>query len=612
VRVEECQRDWIEPGVIFEIIHAPPIEPLASWRQGWFILQDPSTLLPGCLVEPKEGENVLDYCAGDGLSTAWLAQLGGGKIQLHAENGFEDGQSAQPVMTRLGLKGVKLRRAPFAFPETGGHVLLYDKVLVQAPGSGSAALRMGVDRRWNLSPAEIEACAGRQFELLCAVASRVKNGGAIVYATASAEPEENQQVVARFLDAHPQFRLDRERQLLPGFQCVDGVYAARLVCSKPVNRKPVRRLIVTPDLPPVIAPLPVQAIPEPLPSCLALPVAAVTRQFHYEKVGEHFALALHEKPTPKPGPNEVLVRVRAVALGRRDWLALQESHPVPKDRTGLVAGAEGAGVIVAVGQGSSWQTGQRVVTCPYPFWSDGEPDHKQQREALSLTCDGVLSESVVLPDTGLAKLPDAMSFEEGACVPFGGLSAWNALVTRGQIQPGEKVLINGLGGIGVWALQITLAAGAKALTLSRNENKRLRALEMGASRTSAPDNPKLNSYVKSWTHNLGVQHVVLSGGPENVVVCISVLARGGQISCFGGFSGGLTPVNFGTIAARQARLNGVNSGSRAQLDACLQWLVERGVRPVVDRVFAFEEANEAMSHLADASPFGKVVIRVGQ
>ena len=227
-----------------------------------------------------------------------------------------------------------------------------------------------------------------------------------------------------------------------------------------------------------------------------------------------------------------------------------------------------------------------------------------------MTRDGTFSEYAVLPAGGLVRLPDTLSFEEGAGLPVTGLSAWIGLIHRGQLQAGARVLIVGLGGIGVWALQIALAAGAKVIAISRSPSKRQRALALGAARAFAPDDPKWSGNVSSWTHHWGVQHLVLAAGPELVTEALASLGRAGQALCFGAFASGSIPFNPAMLTNRQARLEGVSGGSRAQLQTFIQWLGERNIRPAVDRVFNFPGVNEAVAYLAGGEAFGKGVIRV--
>jgi NADPH:quinone reductase-like Zn-dependent oxidoreductase/16S rRNA C967 or C1407 C5-methylase (RsmB/RsmF family) len=612
VRMAACQWEWTGPDTVFELAEAPELAALASWRQGWFVPQEPASLLPGRLLELRPGDVALDFCAGAGLSTAWLAQLGGGAARLHAENGDHGSESPQPLVTRLGVTGVKLAGKPFMFPEPGGRMLRFDKVLVQPPGSGTATLRQDVDRRWTLTPTDIETWSARQVELLREVAPRVKIGGWLVYGSSSAEAEENQQVVARFLEAHRHFRLDCERQLLPGQEGVDGVYAARLVCAAPACQPRPRVLVVMPELPPApaVAVDDDSAPPlEPLrPVC---PAAPLTRYYCYAALSEGCRLALRQKPTPQPGPEEVLVRMYAAGLGRREWLLLQGLRLPPKPNDGVVAGTEGAGEVVAVGaQARPWRIGERVLACPYSRWGEGAPNRESHKELLGVTRDGTFSEYAVLPAGGLVRLPETLSFVEGAGLPVTGLSAWIGLIHRGQLQPGARVLIVGLGGIGVWALQIALATGAKVVAISRSESKRQRALALGAVRTFAPDDPKWWGGVSSWTHHWGVQHLVLAAGPELVTEALGCLGRAGQAICFGAFACGSIPFNPAMLAHRQARLDGVSGGSQAQLQAFGQWLAERKIRPAVGRVFNFPEVNDAVAYLAGGEAFGKVVIRV--
>jgi 16S rRNA (cytosine967-C5)-methyltransferase len=216
-------RDWTGENLAFELKSHPPLTTLASFQQGWFYLQDPSTLLAGRELNPQPGETILDLCAAPGGKTTFIAQLmnNEGRIIAH-DNAPDRLKRVVENCQRLGITCVQTTSTLDPRPST------FDRILVDAPCSNTGVLRRRVDLRWRIQPTEIERLRATQLELLLQAAARLKPGGTLIYSTCSLEPEENSQLVHQFLAAQPKFKLERERQLLPFADSVDGAYVARL------------------------------------------------------------------------------------------------------------------------------------------------------------------------------------------------------------------------------------------------------------------------------------------------------------------------------------------------------------------------------------------------
>lgn len=219
-------RDWTGENLVFELQAHPPLPTLGSFQQGWFYIQDPSTLLAVRELEPQPGETVLDLCAAPGGKTTYVAQLMNNTGRIVA---------ADAVPARLKLVAENCRRLGItccvaSSPEEAlaGPSPVYDRILVDAPCSNTGVLRRRVDLRWRVRAAEISRLSHQQKTLLRQAATHLKSGGLLVYSTCSLEPEENTQVVRHFLTTHPEFKLERERQLLPFADGTDGAYVARL------------------------------------------------------------------------------------------------------------------------------------------------------------------------------------------------------------------------------------------------------------------------------------------------------------------------------------------------------------------------------------------------
>ena len=226
VEYDFVRRGWLEENLVFEMKSHPPLSSLASFRDGWFYIQDPGTLLAVCQLGPQPGETILDFCAAPGGKTTFIAQLMNNQGRIVAQDVSEERLKwIQENCARLGATCVEpvLPSTLNSQPSTG-----FDRVLVDAPCSNSGVMRRRVDLRWRIQPSEIERLRSAQLDLLKQAATQVKPGGVLVYSTCSLEPEENGEVVKQFLSEHADFKLESERELLPFADNVDGAYVARL------------------------------------------------------------------------------------------------------------------------------------------------------------------------------------------------------------------------------------------------------------------------------------------------------------------------------------------------------------------------------------------------
>jgi len=245
VEYDFFRRDWCEENLIFELKSHPPLAKLPSLRQGLFYIQDPSTLLAVRELEPQPGEAVLDLCAAPGGKTTYIAQLMNNEGRVIAQDVSEERLAlVRQNCVRLGVTCVETKLLPGASQRAAGILpaegssasgtlaARFDRVLIDVPCSNTGVMRRRVDLRWRICPEEIERLRYIQLDLLRQAASRVKRGGVLVYSTCSLEPEENGEVVKQFLSEHADFKLERERELLPFADGVDGAYVARLFCSR--------------------------------------------------------------------------------------------------------------------------------------------------------------------------------------------------------------------------------------------------------------------------------------------------------------------------------------------------------------------------------------------
>jgi len=226
VEYDFVRRDWLDENLVFELKSHPPLTRLPSFQQGWFYVQDPSTLLAVRMLDPQPGESVLDFCAAPGGKLAAIAQLmrNEGRLLAH-DTARERLKLIEQNCVRLGMSCVQILPPTSPGPQlaTG-----FDRILIDAPCSNTGVMRRRVDLRWRLRPEEIRRLRGVQDELLQQAAVLVKPGGTLIYSTCSLEPEENGKVVDEFLGRHPEMRLEGWRELLPFVDGVDGTYVARM------------------------------------------------------------------------------------------------------------------------------------------------------------------------------------------------------------------------------------------------------------------------------------------------------------------------------------------------------------------------------------------------
>jgi NADPH:quinone reductase-like Zn-dependent oxidoreductase len=315
-----------------------------------------------------------------------------------------------------------------------------------------------------------------------------------------------------------------------------------------------------------------------------------------------------DRPAPQPGPGEVLVRMRAWSLNYRDLLVIRGQYN-PKQKMPLVPLSDGAGEVVELGSGvTRVKVGDRVAGAFMPSWVDGEIDDSKWRSAMGAAEEGVASEYRVFSDHGLVIVPEYLSYEEAASLPCAGVTAWNALFETGSLKPGETVLALGTGGVSMFSLQFARLGGARVLITSSSDEKIARARALGAHEavnyTSTPDWEKR---VRELTGGGGVDHVIEVGGAGTLGRSMRAVRTGGTISLIGVLAEG-PGTNVTPVLMRHLRVQGIFVGSRVMFENMLKAMTVRQLRPVVDRVFAFDELHEALRYMESARHFGKVCL----
>ena len=313
---------------------------------------------------------------------------------------------------------------------------------------------------------------------------------------------------------------------------------------------------------------------------------------------------------PAPGPGEIRVRMRAASLNFRDGLVARGVFPAVD---GLIPLSDGAGEVVEAGEGvTEFAPGDAVVSTFHPAWLDGHMERSQLTGSPGGPADGFACEFVTRPATHFTRAPKGLTHAESATLTCAGVTAWRALVTDGQVKPGARVLVQGTGGVSLFALQFAKAAGAVVIATSSSAEKLERLKALGADHVvNHRETPKWGEAALALTGGLGVDHVVEVGGPNTMAQSLVAARTGGHVAVIGAVAGfDIDTIPFAIVQAKRLRLQGVTVGSRRdQLDMVCA-IEAQGVRPVIDRTFPLEALAEAFRHLQAGQAFGKVCIAI--
>ncbi|MEE8117380.1 MAG: NAD(P)-dependent alcohol dehydrogenase [Gemmatimonadales bacterium] len=324
---------------------------------------------------------------------------------------------------------------------------------------------------------------------------------------------------------------------------------------------------------------------------------------------ENVTLATRSEPTAEPG--QVVLRMLAASPNYRDLLMVLGQYN-PKQPLPLIPGSDGVGQVVSVGQGvERVQVGDRVAPIFAQNWICGRPTIETLRSTLGGPLDGTLTEYLAVEQSGVVHVPQHLSDEEAATLPCAGLTAWNALVTHGGVQPGDTVLVQGTGGVSIFALQFAVLLGARVIVTSSSDEKLERARALGAWETinyrSLPD---WGREARRLADDRGVDLVVEVGGAGTLARSLAAVRPGGRISLIGVLAGGMSEINIVPILMGQIRVQGVLVGHRESFEAMNRAIEVHHLRPAVSRVFPLDDTRAALMHLAAGEHFGKIAIRI--
>jgi NADPH:quinone reductase-like Zn-dependent oxidoreductase len=322
-------------------------------------------------------------------------------------------------------------------------------------------------------------------------------------------------------------------------------------------------------------------------------------------------LRLSERPDPEPGPGQILLKMRSASLNYRDLLMVR-GHYNPRQPLPLIPCSDGVGDVIAVGAGvSRVAVGDRVATIFSQTWIGGPPSAEKLSGTVGGPLDGTLAEQMVLSADGVVPVPDHLADVEAATLPCAALTAWSALVEQGSVAAGDVVVVQGTGGVSIFALQFARLLGARVIVTSSSDAKLERAREMGAWKTvNYAEDPAWGKTVRRLTGGVGADHIVEVGGAGTLEQSLRAVRVGGQVSVIGVLSGISSEINIIPILMQNIRLQGILVGSREGFERMNRAIAAHGLRPVVDRVFSFVDAPDALRHMASGSHFGKICITI--
>lgn len=330
-----------------------------------------------------------------------------------------------------------------------------------------------------------------------------------------------------------------------------------------------------------------------------------------ETVGSLDNLKIVDRPDPKPGAGQVLVRLRAATLNYRDLVTTAGGYGSHQRRENLIPLSDGAGEVIETGEGvTKWQTGDRVVGHIFPKWQTGRPNEERLSHSLGGSADGVACQYRVFGEDEILRVPDHLNYEEAAALPCAALTAWVSVIAQGQIGPGQSVLTQGTGGVSLFALQFAKMAGAEIVATSSSEEKLERLRNLGANHViNYRDDPNWGHTALKHVSN-GVDLVVEIGGGATMAQSLRAVRMGGTISVIGVVAGARHDLNVPVLILKNVRLQGASAGNLDQFADMLAAMAHHELHPVMDKTFPLAELRAALEHLKSGRHVGKIAIAI--
>lgn len=322
-------------------------------------------------------------------------------------------------------------------------------------------------------------------------------------------------------------------------------------------------------------------------------------------------LLLVETDKPTPTEDQILIKVRASSLNYHDLLVAQGHIPTEDGRVVL---SDCAGEVVEIGAAVTlWNVGDRVISSCYPHWLEGTPEY-HLLSFIGDNEDGYSTEYIAISERSVTKPPDGWTFQEAATLPCAGLTAWRALVDEGRLQPGETVLVQGTGGVSIFALQLAKSMGAKVIATSSSPKKLERLKSLGADEViNYIEEPHWGKAVLAKTGGLGVDHVIEVGGGGTFTESVKATKLGGHIALIGVLSGpAVSQIILPRIFMKQIRMSGIAMGNQKSQLAMLDYLNTSSIRPIISDTFDLADLASAFQHQIDNRHFGKISISISE
>ncbi len=321
-------------------------------------------------------------------------------------------------------------------------------------------------------------------------------------------------------------------------------------------------------------------------------------------------LKLSTRPDPSPLPGQVLIRMQASSVNYRDPIVPERAYGVHSGTLPLIPVSDGMGIIAAVGTGvTRFNVGDRVCPAYFQSWISGEPTAERLSKSLGGPIDGTMAQYMCLSEEGVVRIPDYLSAIEAASLPCAAVTAWSALTQCSTLKPGDHLLIQGSGGVALFALQFAKIMGVRVTVISSDDAKIERLKDMGADHTiNYTSTPEWAKASREITAGQGFDHILEVGGEKTLPQSLRCIRPGGTLSMIGILSGSAMATSLGLIITRQVRLQGVTVGHRDAFESMLRAMAQHNIRPVIDRVFGFSELKESFSYLKSGAQFGKICI----
>lgn len=316
-----------------------------------------------------------------------------------------------------------------------------------------------------------------------------------------------------------------------------------------------------------------------------------------------------DRDTPEAGPGEILVKVANSSLNYHDYVVAQGGIPT---EDGRILMSDGAGEVVAVGEGASgFKTGDHVVSLFFPNWEDGNGFDYRRAGVPGDHADGFAAEYVAAPARAFTRAPKGYSDAEAATLPCAALTAWRGLMVAGSCKPGDIVLVQGSGGVSIFALQFAKAAGATVIATSSSGEKLERLKDLGADHLiNYKETPDWGKAALQWTGGRGVDHVVEIGGPGTLTQSIYACRSGAHIALIGVLTGVSGEVPTALFFSKNLVMTGITVGSKTDQQAMIEAIEANDIRPVIDSHFPLDKLADAFRHQEAQKHFGKIVVDI--